>query len=185
MKQKILGIVPLMVAVLLVAAYAAGDNPVAANNTTQTASINIADVLALQTLSLVNNSWASTDAATELYFLNSTLGNNTVTSKSNGRIDVYLKSSTGSNIPNTNSSYSNDTLNTFQYRSNETGNFVNFATTFTKAINNWKIPQNTGPAGATISIPLRVNIPSYTDDGYYNSTVTYAAVRHNRPAPTW
>ena len=173
-----------MVAMLLVAAFAAGDNPVAANNTTQTASITLADVLALETLNVVNNSWNSTDATT-LYFLNSTLGNNTVTSKSNGRIDVYLKSSTGPTIPHVNSSYSNDTLNTFQYRSNETGTFVNFATTFARAISNWKISQGTGPAGATISIPLRVNIPSYTDDGFYNSTVTYAAVRHGRPAPTW
>lgn len=184
MKQKILGIVPLMVAMLLVAAFAVGDNPVVANNTTQTASINIADIIALENPSLVNNSWASTDSAS-LNFLNAAGGQNAVTSKSNGRIDVYIKSNTGSTIPHTNSSYSNDTLNTFQYRNNETGTFVNFATTFAKAINNWKIPQGTGPAGATISIPLRVNIPTYTDDGTYNSTVTYAAVRNNRPAPTW
>lgn len=185
MKQKILGIIPLVVAMLLVAAYAAGDNPViAANNTTQTASINIADVLALQTLSLVNNSWASTDSAT-LFFLNSTLGQNAVTSKSNGRIDVYLKSSTGPNIPHVNSSYSNDTLTNFQYLNNVTGSYTLFTTGFAKAISNWKIPQGTGPAGATISVPLMVFIPSYTDDGYYNSTVTYAAVRHDRPAPTW
>jgi len=183
MDQKIIGILPLMVALLLVAAFAAGDNPViAANNTTQTASIHIADVIAIETPSVVNNSWASTDSTT-LFFLNNTLGQNTVTSRSNGRIDVFIRSNTGSSIPHVDPSYSTDTLTEFQYRSNVTGIYTSFTNAFVEIIDRWKISQGTGSAGATISVPLMVFVPSYTDDGFYNSTVTYAAVRHGHPAP--
>jgi hypothetical protein len=90
---------------------------------------------------------------------------------------VHIRSTNGSIIPHVNTTYSTDTLNTFQFRSNVTGAFADFATANAMAIGNWKIAQGTGPAGATISIPLRVTIPSFTDDGLYNSTVTYTAVR--------
>jgi len=132
-----------MVAMLLVAAFAAGDNPATASperRVNQTVSVNIADVIAIETPTVVSNSWAGTDAAT-LSLLDGAGNNNTVTSRSNGRIDVFLRSTTGPIIPHTNATYSNDTLNTFQFRSNETGAFVNFATTFARAISNWKIPQ--------------------------------------------
>jgi|GEM_PF-5301056 len=182
MKEKILGIVLLMGAMLFIVVYAAGDNPTTARperRVNQTVSVNIADVIAIETPTMVSNSWNSTDATT-LFLLDGTGNDNTVTSRSNGRIDVFLRSSTGSTIPHTNTTYSNNTLNTFQFRSNETGTFVDFSTSFRMAIENWKIAQGTGPAGANISIPLRVNIPSFTADGFYNSTVTYVAVRGGR-----
>lgn len=183
MNQKIVGIIPLMAAMLFVAVFAVGGNSVAAATTdtqTQTASVYISDVIAIVTPGVVSNSYAST-TATDLALLNGTNDNNVI-SKSNGKIDVYIKAADGSVIPNSNTTYG-DSLTNFQYQSSGTGAYTDFTNGFVAVIKDWKIPQGTTTDGVSQSVPLKVHVPSYSAEGYYNTTVTYLAVRSGTPAP--
>jgi hypothetical protein len=172
MNQKIVGIIPLIAAMMFVAVFAVGDNPAAAANTaSQTASVNVPDVISIEVPTSVSNSWSSVDAKTDLYLLDGA-NPNWVKSLSNGHIDVAI-SSTGT----IGAAGTSDTLTNFGFYASTTK--TTFDGSNQAAITDWKVAQN-GVDGVdnVQELPLSVDVPSFTSNGNYQTTVTYTASRH-------
>ncbi|MGZ7117903.1 MAG: hypothetical protein ACXVHS_10760, partial [Methanobacterium sp.] len=136
---------------------AMGDNPTMAAqqaNASQNASVSVADVIGISVPSLVNasNTGIGSQTALELKYGANT---NNVTSTSNGKIDVYIKS-VAQIMNNNTTAYPTDNL-TF-YFTNDTGAHNQFNGAWQKAIDQWKIPTGTPISGANKLVKLDVDV---------------------------
>ena len=169
MNQKIVGIIPLIAAMMFVAVFAVGDNPAAAADTaSQTASVNVPDVISIEVPTTVSASWTTVGAGTDLHLLDGT-NQNWVRSLSNGRIDVDISSTATIGATGT-----TDTLKNFGFYASATK--TNFDGDNQAAITDWKVTQSSSDNTKTLA--LSVDVPSYTSNGNYQTTVTYTASRH-------
>ncbi len=184
--DKKLGVFTIALMLCFSVFLAIGDNSVTAvppNSTGNTiATVTIGDVIGITVPTAIANNYTGWDSFSNLQLLVGGYGGttNNITSQSNGKIDVYVKSDTGSFIPNNNSTeYPDDVLTNFRYSGTDS-HVTNgtFSDTWVKAIDDWKITQNETAADATINLPIYVNIPTFTAEGTYNTTIRYIAVRN-------
>jgi hypothetical protein len=166
-----------MAAMLLVTAYAAGDNQVSANPVNQQVIVTVPEAIAISVQTPV--SFGNVSAGT----YNVSSPNYTINNTGNVRIDLYAKtnataftSSTAiDNIP---------ILNNYYIKNNNTGNFVQVSTSSVKIYDNMnKASPGAGTPHVWNTAGQRLTIPSYTEEGTYSIGLIYTAVKRGGTAP--
>ena len=171
MDKKILGIIPIVAVLCFSVFLATGDNQATAapdpqNSTvSQTVTVNIPDVIAIEAPAVTVTAAANVDEKTL------SIGG-LIINKSNKHIDVYVKDPNAGTIPG-----AIENLDSFSYTP-EVGPSDEFDGTYQLFANNWKVPQGTGASGTSLPEGLSVHIPSYTDGGSYTTVVTVTGGRH-------
>lgn len=172
--NKIAFILPLLVAVVVITAYGSINTVLAANNTTQTATVNVKPVIGIS------------DAATLTFpdVIDSTTGDtpesivNTITDQSNMAIDLYTRA----NQTNMTANGTTDTIN-IGFTSNSAANNL-YTTNYQSAYTNWLKPGQGSKSANTWNEPLNITVPQYTNNGTYTITIYHAAVANGAAAPT-
>lgn len=177
MKQKTLGVVPLMVAMLLVVAFAVGDNQVSADTVNQQVTVTVPEAIAISVQTPI--SFGSVPAGTT----NALSPNYPINNTGNVRIDLYAKT----NATAFTSSTATDTiaiLNNYFIKNNNTGNFVQLSTSSVKIYDNMnKASQGAGTPHVWNTAGQRLTIPAYTEDGAYSIGLIYTAIKRGGTAP--
>ena len=172
MNQKIIGIIPLIAAMMLVAVFAVGDNQVSAATTTasQSATVTVPESIGLTV------SPDATMAATGTG-ISVTSNSYNIANGGNSRIDVSISS--GAAFTSTTSTdtipvaATGDTNYVIKIGSTTT-NIPGAAANAVKIIDNLKTQKQVGSVSATQTLA----IPAGLEQGTYTNTLTYTAVTH-------
>ncbi|MCQ8905589.1 MAG: hypothetical protein NQU45_07760 [Methanothermobacter sp.] len=173
MREKLMGIIPLIVALVFVVAIGAYSSPSYAATASQTVTVTVPEAISIVVPDVnFGNITAGTEGTSPAF---------TVSNTGNVKIDLYVKADAGSfTSPN-----ATDTIpiTGFKIFSNVTGSYAPFLTSFQKIYDNMdKAAQGSG-APTTWSTTLKLSVPAFTEDGTYTITNTYAAVKHNTALP--
>ena len=172
MNQKIVGIIPLMVAMLFVAGFAVGDNSVAAATTTasQTATVTVPESIGLN----VNPGATMTATGTGVSVTSNSYN---IANGGNSRIDVSVYSGSAftcptsvDTIPIVAAGSSDYTITIGSTTTNIPGASANKATIITNMA--------TLKQGGTASATQTLAIPTGLEQGTYTNTLTYTAITH-------
>ncbi|MDI9618768.1 hypothetical protein [Methanothermobacter sp.] len=174
MREKIMGVIPLIVALMFVVALGAYSSPSYAAQATQTVTVTVPQAIAIEVDNVDN--WVVAAGATN------TSENFTVKNRGNVKIDLYIKANSAAF---TSTSGATDTIpiTEFYIFSKDANNYQNIVQTYQKIYTNMnKAAQGSGTP--TIwSTTLKLTVPAYTEDGTYTITNTYAAVKTGGIAP--
>jgi hypothetical protein len=165
MNQKILGIVPLIVAMLFVAAFAVGDNSVSAANTAgQTATVNVNQNIAITVSTDVTMTGADgTTLTSNSYIVNNT-GNVQVFIYARANNAAFSSGTTGDTIP---------ILGNYQIK-NQGGTYTGLTTADQKITTTKLDTLNHGNNYLTLDQKLAV--PSGVESATYTNGLTYTAM---------
>ncbi|MCG2829003.1 hypothetical protein [Methanothermobacter sp. K4] len=173
MREKIMGVIPLIVALMFVVALGAYSSPSYAATATQTVTVTVPEAIAIQVSDVNFGSINAGNTGTSPDF--------TINNTGNVKIDLYVKANAAAFTSLT----ATDTIpiTGFKIFSNVTGSYLTFTQSSQKIYDNMnKAAQGTGtPTQWTTRMQL--NVPSFTEDGVYTITNTYTAVKHNTAAP--
>ena len=166
-----------MAAMIVVAAYAAGDNQVTANPVNQQVNVTVREAIAISVQTPVSFGSVSAGATNVLspnYMINNT---------GNVKIDLYAKT----NATVFTSSTANDTipiLGNYFIKNNNTGSFLQVSTGSVKIYDDMiKASPGAGTPHVWNTAQQRLSIPGFTEDGTYSIGLIYTAVKHNAIAP--
>lgn len=177
MNQKIVGVIPLIVALLFVAAFAVGDNQaVAANPENQVVTVTVPEAISIAVQTPI--SFGTVSAGTS----NALTPNYWIENRGNVKIDLYAKA----NAAAFTSATATDTIaiSGNYFIKDHDDNFIQFLTTSQKIYDDMnKASQGSGTPETWNTAQQRLTIPAYTEDGAYSIGVTYTAVKHNTVAP--
>ena len=170
MNQKIVGIIPLMVAMMFVAVFAAGDNSAAAADTaTQNAKLTVVQNIGITVSPDATMTATSTGGNVQS---NSYVINNS----GNSRIDVSIKSGAAFNCLT-----SHDTIPVTAAGS--TGYYITINsknTNIPSGSPSWIIynlpTYYQSPNGCNVSATQTLNVPAGIEQGIYTNTLTYTAI---------
>ncbi|MDI6645319.1 MAG: hypothetical protein QME14_09710 [Methanobacteriaceae archaeon] len=173
MKQKILGIIPLMVVMLFVAFLAVGDNQTYANPVNQQVTVTVPQAIAISVETPI--SFGSVPAGTNY----AVTPEYWISNNGNVKIDVYVKAgSTEFTSPTATDTIAIDT--NYYIKNYNSGNFQQVTTTDQMIYNNMnKASQGSGTPTVWNGAQQRLNVPAYTEDGAYSITMIYSATKHN------
>ncbi|QHN06031.1 hypothetical protein FZP57_02420 [Methanothermobacter sp. THM-1] len=174
MKEKLMGIIPLIVALMFVVGIGTFNGPSYAATATQTVTVTVPEAISIQVPDVNFGSVAAGSTGTSPSF--------TINNTGNVKIDLYVRADASAFTSPT----ATDTIGieNFSIFSNVTGSYLTFLTSSQKIYDNMnKAQQGTGNP-ATWSTTLRLTVPSFTEDGVYTITNTYTAVKHNGAAPS-
>ncbi|MGB9937065.1 MAG: hypothetical protein ACPK7O_05045 [Methanobacterium sp.] len=173
MKQKVIGVVPLMVVMLLVAAFAVGDNSVAAESVDQAVTVTVNENIALSV----------SDAAAMANKDNivATSNSYSVVNEGNVPINVLVNPADtefkGTNVDGAAESFGFG-LGDYKIKA-RSGSYLNIPTSITTSVkitDNGKLPKKDGNS---FSSDQTLKIPRYTSPGTYTNTLVYVATTAN------
>ena len=169
-----MGIIPLVVALMFVVGVGVFNGPSYAATASQTVTVTVPEAIAIEVPNVNFGEIAAGSTGESPNFK--------VKNKGNVKIDLYVKADAAAFTSLT----ATDTIpisSPFQIWSNVTGGYLTFTTSYQKIYDDMnKAAQGSGtPTEWTTK--LKLTVPAYTEDGVYTITNTYAAVKHNTPAP--
>ncbi|MDI9623889.1 MAG: hypothetical protein QFX38_03260 [Methanothermobacter sp.] len=172
MKEKIGGLMALLVALILAVAIGAYDTSSAAT-ANQEVQVSVQEAISIQ-------------VDTPLNFGNLSAGdtynspNYNIRNTGNVKIDLYVQTNDTAFRPTTENTQ--DTIpiaGNYRIRSNVTGGFEQLSTSLLKIYDNMpKASQGSGTP-FTWTTQQQLTIPAFTEDGTYIITLIYTAVKHN------
>jgi len=173
MRERLMGLIPLMVALVFVVAIGAYTSPSYAATASQTVTVTVPEAISIVVPNVDFGSIAAGSEGTSPAF--------TVSNTGNVKIDLYVKAD-ASAFTSTNAT---DTIpiTGFNIFSNVTGNYQNITTSSLKIYDNMNKASQGAGTPTTWTTTLRLFVPPFTEDGTYTITNTYTAVKHNSPAP--
>ncbi len=172
MNQKIVGVIPLMVAMLFVAVFALGDNTVAADNPVQqTANLTVAQVISISTDSNVD---LGTTSGTAAQTLNSPSYH--VNNDGNVKINLYIHANDSNGFTQAGG---NQTIPLAGYTIDDnSANPVNIGTGYSLIYGNMAKGPN-----SFLDTKQHLIVPAFTEAGPYSISLTYTAVRYPGTLP--
>lgn len=171
MNQKILGIIPLMVALLFVAAIAVGDNPAtAANPENQVVTVTVPQAISIAVETPVTFGDVSAGTTGTLTYWVANVGNVKIDLSARAN-QTSFQSTTATDVIDINGNY---------FIQQHGGGNLQVSTTNVLIYNNMnKASQGSGIATNWTNAGQSLNVPSFTEDGTYSIGMIYSAVKHN------
>jgi hypothetical protein len=166
MNQKILGVIPLLVALMFAVSFVATDNPVAAADTaSQTATVTVNENIAITVPTAATMSGNDGDTVTSNSYDVNNVGN--------VQVHIYVKA----NAPAFTSGGSIDTIPITGYQiKNQAGSYVTLTETLQK-ITTTKL--NTLKHGSNVlNTDQKLAIPTGTEAANYANSLTYTAMKN-------
>ena len=175
MNQKMLGIIPLIAAMMFVAVFAVGDNQVAAANAqdTQTANVIVQESIGID---------VSPDATMTATAAGGAVTSNsyTISNAGNSRIDAFISSgsaftslTSGDDIPVDAAGDTNYFITIGTTNTNIPSDIAQKASIITNLPTHYQ-----SASGSSVSATQTLNVPAGIEQGTYTNTLTYSAVTH-------
>ncbi|BAW31004.1 conserved hypothetical protein [Methanothermobacter sp. MT-2] len=172
MKEKIGGLIALLLALMFAVALGAYDTSSAAT-ANQTVTVSVPEAISIELDTPVNFGNQSAGGTYESPSYN-------IKNAGNVKIDLYVQTNDTDFRPTTPNT--EDTIpiaGNYKIRSNVTGSFQQLSTSLLKIYDNMpKASQGSGTP-FTWTTQQQLTIPSFTEDGTYIITLIYTAVKHN------
>ncbi len=173
MKEKLMGIIPLVVALMFVVGIGAFNGPSYAATASQNVTVTVPEAISIQVpdvdFGIINAGATGTKGFT-------------ISNTGNVKIDLYVRADALAFTSPT----ATDTIGigNFSIFSNVTGEDLTFSTNSQKIYNNMNKAQQGSGTPTTWTTSLKLTVPPFTEDGVYTITNIYTAVKHNAQAPS-
>lgn len=178
MNQKIVGIIPLIVAMMFVAVFAVGDNQVAAasgpTSQSQTVTVNVKDNIALSVTPsaiTMKNSAGTDPMAGDTSYSGAGASDNNIIVTNVGNVPITVSVNSGS------ATFSDGGSNTFTPTAftinSQSGSSVNIGT----ALSTIATAMQKNGATSTFNTHLTLGIPADANSATYTNSLSYTAVK--------